>query len=101
MRSPAVGVVVQWSPDRSESEEAAEKVEPFRAARPVGAKGLDPDAPAGPPEHEPADDQIIDRAVIVTLEGDDPARSFGQVMAARDAFTTCSSSLSRRSTVST
>ena len=26
--------------------------------------------------------------VIVTLEGDDPARSFGQLMAAKDAFTT-------------
>jgi hypothetical protein len=26
--------------------------------------------------------------VIVTLEGDDPARSFGQMMAAKDAFTT-------------
>ncbi len=26
--------------------------------------------------------------VIVTLEGDDPARSFGQLMAAKDEFTT-------------
>jgi hypothetical protein len=26
--------------------------------------------------------------VIVTLEGDDPARSFGQMVAAKDAFTT-------------
>jgi hypothetical protein len=26
--------------------------------------------------------------VIVTLEGDDPARSFGQMVSARDAFTT-------------
>ena len=26
--------------------------------------------------------------VIVTLEGDDPARSFGQMMSATDAFTT-------------
>jgi hypothetical protein len=26
--------------------------------------------------------------VIVTLEGDDPARSFGQLMSAKDAFTT-------------
>jgi hypothetical protein len=26
--------------------------------------------------------------VIVTLEGDDPARSFGQMMSAKDPFTT-------------
>ena len=59
---PPASAVRRGQPDRSEPEEAAQKLEPFRTARPVASKAVNPDAPTGPPEDDAADDQIINRA---------------------------------------